>query len=93
MTVAAQNRRFESTFPELEDFTLEYRAARPGGAFSGDRPLPTTKISLRNRGPIMHCLNPECRDGGHDVTAIVTEMFADGNPEWVGRVQCTGVTT
>lgn len=91
MSVAVQNRIFEETFPELDDVTLEYRAARPGGAFSDDRPLPTTKISLRNRGPIMHCLNPACKDGGLDVTATVREMLAEGVSEWEGRVICTGV--
>lgn len=87
---APHERSFEDAFPELADVILEYRAARPGGAFASDRPRPTTRISLRNRGPIMHCLNPTCRDGGYDVTTIVREMLAQQETEREGRVMCGG---
>jgi hypothetical protein len=81
---------FEEAFPGLEDAIIEYRAARPGGAFQTDRPLPTTRISLKVRGPIMHCLNPNCRNGGYDVSRLVREMLGAGDLEREGRVTCAG---
>ena len=81
---------FERAFPGLEDAVIEYRAARPGGAFQTNRPLPTTRLSLRDRGPIMHCLNPNCRDGGYDVSRLVQEMLRAGDQERKGRVTCAG---
>lgn len=89
-TKETRSRAFEEAYPGLEDVILEYRAARPGGAFQTDGPLPTTWISLRNRGPIMHCLNPACRDGGYDVTAIVREMLARQETQHESRVACSG---
>lgn len=81
---------FEEAFPGLEDAIIEYRAARPGGAFQTDRPFPTTRLSLRKRGPIMHCLNPNCRHGGYDIGALVREMLRTGELEHAGRVACVG---
>lgn len=45
-----------------------------------DRSHPTTRTSLRNKGPIIHCLNPACSGGGYDVTAVVREMPAQQEP-------------
>ncbi len=81
---------FEEAFPGLEDAIIEYRAARPSGAFQTDRPRPTTRISLRTRVPIMHCLNHQCSNGGYDVTAIVREMLAQRETQREGRVECGG---
>lgn len=89
-TEATHSRVFEDASPELADVILEYRAARPDGAFATDRPRPTTRISLRTRGPIMHCLNPNCRDGGYDVTALVREMIQSGEIRREGTVRCGG---
>ncbi len=81
---------FGEAFPGLEDAIIEHRAARPGGPFQTDRPRPTTKMSLRTRGPMMHCLNHQCSNGGYDVTAIVHEMLARQETQREGTVECGG---
>lgn len=79
---------FERAFPGLEHAVMEYGAERPGGAFQTDRPLPTTRLRLRKRGPIMHCLNPNCIHGGYDVRRLVREMLGAGELEHAGRISC-----
>lgn len=81
---------FEMALPGLEDAVIEYRVALLGGAFRGNRPLPTTRLSLGEREPIMHWLNPNCRHGGYDVSNLIREMLSDREVEREGRVSCAG---
>ena len=38
----------------------------------------------------MHCLNPNCRDGGYDIGALVREMLRTDELEHAGRISCVG---
>lgn len=86
-----QRTEFAKAFPDLEDAILEYRSSRPGGAFQSARPLPTTRISFRDRGrPIMHCMNPRCQGGDYDFSSTIPEMLAHGALEREGLVAYRG---
>jgi hypothetical protein len=89
-TPFGSRQRFEKAFPPLEDAVIEYRAARPGGAFRGSQPLPTLRLSMRNSVPITHCLSPNCRNGGYDFAVLVREMLSNGELERSGRISCAG---
>ncbi len=87
----------ESSAPRLTDEVPSLRTLRLTMRFRrGEHALPEsehTRIVVVQRAPalfVVPCSDPQCREGGHDVTQDIMFRLRSKNGAFVGSASCSG---
>jgi hypothetical protein len=82
--------RLAQTIPKLENLRLEIEERRPGISSAENAHIRRIVVLHAPALFLMQCQDPQCKDGGHDVTASIMRALRAHEPRFAGEDACNG---